>query len=745
MSGPPGSTTSPRRWSSRARRPSPTRRRVRGRRRRGAGQGAPASRSTRRAPRACWSGQSAACDVRLTDRQVSRRHVALDVTDEGLRAHRSRLHATARSSAACASPRRTWRGGEIVRLGRDGAAPRARAVVGHGPSRRTATRRSGAMHRREPRDAPPLPALRAPGAERGPRRHRGRDRDRQGGARRGAPPGERARARRRSWSSTAPRCRRRCSSRSSSATSAARSPARCRSGAGVFEQAHGGTLFIDEIGDLELDAPAQAPARDRARRGAARRRRARGSASTCASSPRRAATSTARCRRGASATTCSSASRSRASSCRRCGAGAATSPCWRGTSGAARAAQAVPCPRASSSGSRIRLAGQRARAPQRHRAARRARRAARRCARGPRRRRVAAMLVERVLRQDLPLPRARAEVVEEFERRYVERVLERARRERLARRRGVGDRAPVLPAAQGPSLDALSARRTRRRRLFAYLPLRATLHAACKRLWRRSNEKPSGCGGGSGAHLRVRAGVFFEPGRQRRPRREQRQQQRREQRRRERRRQRGRQRGKQRRRERQAAAGAAAGAAAAAGAEQQRGGAGQQRRQQREQQREQQRRRCQRAHLRRDDGQGLRERHRLPRGGGSRRQQVLDQLHLLPRRHVSSRPPSASAEQLRSWHRRQPALLRRAGRVDLAGRVPRDGHRRPGRLPAAVRLRDRRQPRDRVPGQGHVLRGGLQLHPQRRRRAASDTASAAAPWTRTARPAASARRTRACA
>ena len=30
-------------------------------------------------------GQSAACDVRLTDRQVSRRHVELDVTEKGLR------------------------------------------------------------------------------------------------------------------------------------------------------------------------------------------------------------------------------------------------------------------------------------------------------------------------------------------------------------------------------------------------------------------------------------------------------------------------------------------------------------------------------------------------------------------------------------------------------------------------------------------------------------------------------------
>ncbi len=33
--------------------------------------------------------------------------------------------------------------------------------------------------------------------------------------------------------------------------------------------------------------------------------------------------------------------------------------------------------------------------------------------------------IDRVLAKDLPLPRARAEIVEEFERRYVERVLDR--------------------------------------------------------------------------------------------------------------------------------------------------------------------------------------------------------------------------------------------------------------------------------------------------------------------------------
>ena len=69
-------------------------------------------------------------------------------------------------------------------------------------------------------------------------------------------------------------------------------------------------------------------------RGAPRRRRPRDARSTCASSPPRAATSIARCRRAASATTSSTAWRWRASSCRRCASAAATWRCWRATSGA---------------------------------------------------------------------------------------------------------------------------------------------------------------------------------------------------------------------------------------------------------------------------------------------------------------------------------------------------------------------------------------------------------------------------
>ena len=61
-------------------------------------------------------GQSAACDVRLTDRQVSRRHVELDVTDAGLRlvdldSTNGTLVSGVRVVEAC------LQGGEIVRLG----------------------------------------------------------------------------------------------------------------------------------------------------------------------------------------------------------------------------------------------------------------------------------------------------------------------------------------------------------------------------------------------------------------------------------------------------------------------------------------------------------------------------------------------------------------------------------------------------------------------------------------------------
>jgi two-component system response regulator HydG len=62
-------------------------------------------------------GQSAVCDVRLTDRQVSRRHAALDVTDKGLRL--TDLDSTNGTFVGGLRIAEAYLvGGEIVRLGR---------------------------------------------------------------------------------------------------------------------------------------------------------------------------------------------------------------------------------------------------------------------------------------------------------------------------------------------------------------------------------------------------------------------------------------------------------------------------------------------------------------------------------------------------------------------------------------------------------------------------------------------------
>ena len=91
--------------------------------------------------------------------------------------------------------------------------------------------------------------------------------------------------------STAPACRASCSSRSCSATSAARSPARWPPSRACSRVAADGTVFLDEIGDM--DARACRPSCSR-RRGEAlppRRRTCATGPSTSASSPRRTATS----------------------------------------------------------------------------------------------------------------------------------------------------------------------------------------------------------------------------------------------------------------------------------------------------------------------------------------------------------------------------------------------------------------------------------------------------------------------
>ena len=64
---------------------------------------------------------------------------------------------------------------------------------------------------------------------------------------------ERAREEARSSSSTAARSRRRSPRRRSSVTSAARSPARSTRASSPFVEANGGTIFLDELGELPLD------------------------------------------------------------------------------------------------------------------------------------------------------------------------------------------------------------------------------------------------------------------------------------------------------------------------------------------------------------------------------------------------------------------------------------------------------------------------------------------------------------
>ena len=209
---------------------------------------------------------------------------------------------------------------------------------------------------------------------------------------------------------------------------------------GVFEQAHGGTLLIDEIGDLDL---ALQPKLLRAiERFEVRRiggdKWIRVDVRVLAATR---ATSIARCRPAASATTSSTGSRSRASSSRRCAAASATSRVlathfWREMGGDPRA---IPRELMHEVGG-LRLAGQRSRAAQRDRAPARARRPRRHRAAGAPphlsrslaaaslRRAAAEDAIDRFVDMGLPYPQARDRILDEFEQRFVRTCPRAARR-----------------------------------------------------------------------------------------------------------------------------------------------------------------------------------------------------------------------------------------------------------------------------------------------------------------------------
>ena len=179
-----------------------------------------------------------------------RRHVALDLAGRAAPPHRPRLHQRhlrQRRAHARRVPhrRRAVRLGEtalrVERAGerRAGAA----ADAGHG------LRPGGGA---EPGDAPALSALRAPRRSRRPGHHRGRDRHRQGGARRVAPRARPARERpvRRLRLHRGPADPRRVGALRARARRLHRRDRAAQ--AASSSRPHGGTLLIDEIGDLEL-------------------------------------------------------------------------------------------------------------------------------------------------------------------------------------------------------------------------------------------------------------------------------------------------------------------------------------------------------------------------------------------------------------------------------------------------------------------------------------------------------------
>jgi len=198
----------------------------------------------------------------------------------------------------------------------DPAARRKTQRPGDAPARRSHELR--ARSRRQLGDAAAVSTRRAAGGVGHPAGDRGRDRHRQGGARRGDSRAELAGGAGRSWSSTA-RPRRHSSWKSDlfgherGAFTGAVAPAQGGLRAGPRRDPSHRRDRRARCG-----AAAEAPARHRALGDPAGRLGDRGGASTCGSSRRPAATSTSRCRSSAFETISSTGWRSAASSSRRC-------------------------------------------------------------------------------------------------------------------------------------------------------------------------------------------------------------------------------------------------------------------------------------------------------------------------------------------------------------------------------------------------------------------------------------------
>ena len=205
------------------------------------------------APSRILLGTSEVCGLRLTDPMVSRRHAAFEPVGQRYRLTDSRVdQRDLRRRCRHHGSLRPWRRGRPVRLVGDAARGGRARRSGAAPSRHPLR----VHRRREHRDAPPLSAC----AQGSPRPAcRSSSRARPGPARRCWPSRctRREAPRGRSSSSTAPPSRANLVEAELFGHERGAFTGATSSRPGVFEAANGGTLLIDEIGDLDLPLQAK--------------------------------------------------------------------------------------------------------------------------------------------------------------------------------------------------------------------------------------------------------------------------------------------------------------------------------------------------------------------------------------------------------------------------------------------------------------------------------------------------------